>query len=71
MKLLVDFLRGVTKQAEVFVVNVHKLTDTFEREMKNDDFPSDTTNICITGLSDRIRTMNEIFASHVKIVQNQ
>lgn len=71
MKLLVDFLKGVTRQAETFVLNVHKLADNFEREMKNDDFPNDTTNICVTGLSGRIRTMNEIFASHVKIAQNQ
>lgn len=71
MRLLVDFLSNLAKQAEGFSMNVNKLVDNFERDLKYDKPNRDTTGICIRGLPGRIRTINEIFASHLKIAQLQ
>jgi len=53
------------------VFSVHKLADNFEREIKHEEKTNDTTQICLSGLAGRVRTINEIFASHLKIAQCQ
>ena len=70
-KLLTDFLKGIVKNAESFIGGVHKLADNFEKEMKSEENAGDTTQICLVGLSGRIRTINEIFASHVRLSHSQ
>lgn len=68
---MVDFLKGITKQAETFAAGVDKLTDLYEKDIKSEEYTQDTTAICLNGLPTRVRTINEIFASHVKIAQLQ
>lgn len=48
---------------------VNKLSDNFDKELKWDDPLMDTTTIWLSGLTDHIRTINEIFSSRIKIVQ--
>jgi len=71
MKWLIDFLKNLTKQAEGFSSSIGKIVDGFEKEIRYEGNANDTTGIWISGLPGRVRTMNEIFASHVKIAQLQ
>ena len=45
MKLLVDFLYNLARQAEGFSTSVNKLVDNFERDLKYDKPNRDTTGI--------------------------
>lgn len=69
IKTLYEFLKGITKQAEGMVNGINKLSDNFERDIKSEEWWMDTVTSCLIGLPNRIRTINEIFSSHVKIIQ--
>ena len=69
IKLLFDYIKGLSKQAEAMVNGVNKLSDNFERDIKCEEWWMDTVTSCLIGLPNRIRTINEIFASHIKIIQ--
>lgn len=69
IKVLTEYLRGITKHADSMVVGINKLTDACERDVKIDENSAETVSSCLNLLPNQIRTINEIFSSHVKIAQ--
>lgn len=68
LKSLSEFLRSLTKQADVFIFNSMKLIETYDKKVKTDDHGNDMISYWLTSLPEYLRTIFKVLDAHMKYI---